>query len=148
MPIPRPSAPGEPGFITIVTVIVLTAVGIATLLGLFALLVGETDAEIIRSSGLRAEWLADACAEHARGELRSVLGYSGNETLSFGDDSCEVGAVTQVGGGLLSPIYEVPAEGISGGAVARVAARYQVTLALLGGILDVQEVVWQRVSDF
>ncbi|QQS58772.1 hypothetical protein IPN35_04175 [Candidatus Peregrinibacteria bacterium] len=102
----------QKGYVLLISVLMTGAIG--TIIA-SAILFFSTDSLRMSTTfteGARARTLAHACAEHGLNELRQNTSYSGGETLSFGDDSCEVVAV--LGGNI------VQAEGIAGDALSRV----------------------------
>ena len=143
MTTPRPSA-SDNGFVTITTVIILVIVGFATTIGVLALLVSTTDAEIVRRDGMAAVWLADACAERTRAGLRQGASYSWDETLALGAGTCRVLSLSQTA----TASYEMQAVASVSGAFARVLVTFEVAADASGSVQSVTETAWERVADF
>lgn len=139
----QPSASAdERGFITITTVLILVAVGLATSLELLGGVTGTAGAEAARREALGAAWLADACAERARAGLRAP-DYAGDETLELGTGTCEVLPLEATA----TASWRVRAVGRMGEAFARTEAEFEVAAAS-GSPATVTELSWQRVADF
>ena len=87
------------GYITLISVLIVGAVGIAiaTSLLLLGLSSSRTSFTIEQSSQARA--LADACAEKAITSLIQDENYQGNETINLGQGSCDILQITSGGGG-------------------------------------------------
>lgn len=128
----------QEGYIVLITVLLLGAVG--TLIASSVLFLGtETlQTEMAFSEGAHARAMANACAEHGLNQLRQNTSYSGGETLSLGNDSCEVIAVLGSGGSNRT----LQAEGISGDAIFRI----EISVQTVDPIILLSS--WQEVDSF
>ncbi len=85
------------GFIALVSVAVLMAVGLTVTAGLLIRASGESRLAVTDDYQIRAQAAATACAERALMELKSSLTYAGNQTLQVGSDTCSILLVGGVG---------------------------------------------------
>lgn len=85
------------GFVTLVSVIVLGAIGVLVVTTNLSV---NTDTTIILSvyeESKQAKALADTCAEVALENLKDDVNYAGNETLNLFDGSCDISTITGSG---------------------------------------------------
>lgn len=85
------------GFIALVSVAVLMAVGLTITTGLLIRAAGESRLAVTDDYQIRSQAATTACAEWALMNLKSSLTYAGNETLNVGGDTCSILAVGGVG---------------------------------------------------
>jgi len=80
----------QQGYIALISIIIISAVTL--LLAISANLFGISEAQmgLRKSQGSEAFYLANLCAEDALMKLKDNLNYSGNESLTIGDGSCEI----------------------------------------------------------
>ena len=85
------------GYVVLMTILLLSAIGMA--ISLFLLSSGVNNAKIIiaKEQGMIARHLADACGEKALDNLRKNINYSGNESISFTEGSCFIRTVLGTG---------------------------------------------------
>jgi hypothetical protein len=128
------------GFITIAAVMLLLAVSVAIALESLMTAWQSTDAQSAWDSNARARALAGACAERARSQLLSDVGYVGDETIEFGDHACSVLPIA-------SGSYEVHAEGRARDVVARLLVVFDVSIAS-GSVEAIDVIRYERVAQF
>lgn len=78
------------GFVTLLGVLIVGAIGTAITLSLLLLGNGASQTSNAFERSQKAKALANACAEHALNELRLSLSYTGNETYTFSGLSCQI----------------------------------------------------------
>lgn len=85
------------GYITLISVLVVGAVGIAISVSLLLLGLGASRTSFAYQQSNQAKALANACAEEGLEQIRLLTSYTGSGNLSFGSDSC-IYTVTSQGG--------------------------------------------------
>jgi len=85
------------GFIALVSIAVLVAVGLTITVGLLIRAAGESRMAVMDDYHMRAQAAAMACSEMALMSLKGSLAYAGNQTFTVGDDTCSILAVGGVG---------------------------------------------------
>jgi len=91
------SSQRQKGYILLLSLLVVGAIGISISIGILLVGVGSSQNGIVIEQGLQARMLSHTCAEYALDELRKDDSYSGNETLSFTEGDCEVRPVLGTG---------------------------------------------------
>lgn len=81
------------GFVALVAVLIIGAVGLAIAISLTLLSAGFAKTSLVIQQSQQAKSLANACAEYGLEKLRESTGYAGNETLTIGSSTCSVLAV-------------------------------------------------------
>ncbi len=85
------------GYITLVSVLVVGAVGAAICVSILLLGLAASRNGFVSEQSKQARVLADACGEEALQQLRDSTAFAGSGSLSFGQGSCRY-AVTNLGG--------------------------------------------------
>lgn len=85
------------GYITLISVLVVGAVGLALTTSLLFLGLGSSRTSFALEQSGEARALADACAEEGLQQIRSSTGYVGTGNLSLGNGTCTY-TVTSQGG--------------------------------------------------
>ena len=85
------------GYITLVSVLVVGAVGIAIALSLILLGAGSSRTSFALQQSAQAKGLANACAEEAREQIRESTLFTGSGNLTLGQGTCSY-TVTNTGG--------------------------------------------------
>ncbi len=78
------------GFITLLSMLVASAIGIAIAIPLLLSALDGTRASLVRQQGVQARALADACAEVALEKLGDSKSYAGEETLTLSTGTCTI----------------------------------------------------------
>lgn len=81
------------GFVTLLSVVVLGAIGLSITTSLLLFGAGSSHTSIVRMRSLQAKVFANACAEEALQKLRESVYYQGNETLIFSGGSCDIQSI-------------------------------------------------------
>jgi len=126
------------GYITLIGVLMVGAVGLAIALSMLWLGIGNTKAALASSQADDARASADYCAEMALLNLHTNLNYYGGETITNNGQTCNI--VTVLGKGNRARTIEVT--GTAGTIVRKVEiqvdrVRPQISL-----------ISWQEVADF
>lgn len=88
----------KPGFIALISVLILSAITLAVGIGLLGRAITESQISMTQEYASRAQAGATACAEQGLQGLKNSLTYAGNQTLTLSDGTtCRILAVTGVG---------------------------------------------------
>ena len=125
------------GYIALTTVLILGAIGM--LLVTSSLLIGTIQSQTVVSviNSFRSESYANGCAEEALKEIRLSTPYSGTDTLSFSNGSCNY-SVINTGG----QDRRIEASGVSSGSTKRVL----ITIDSINPDINISS--WQEVANF
>ncbi|MEK7608463.1 MAG: hypothetical protein AAB495_02700 [Patescibacteria group bacterium] len=85
------------GFITLASVLVISAVGLSIALSLVLLGLGSSRTSFALNQSIQARGLANACAEESLRKVKNSLLFVGTSTLTLPGGTC-VYAVTNTGG--------------------------------------------------
>lgn len=85
------------GYITLISVMVVGAVGVALTTSLILLGLGSSRTSFAVEQSNQAKGLADACADEALQQIRDLTSYSGTGGFSLGQGTCTYN-VTNTGG--------------------------------------------------
>lgn len=135
---PQASGNQNDGFVAIVSVLVIGAIGVTLAISLLWGGAGNLKTAMVFTASRQARALADACAEYALSELRQSTSYTGSETLLLGNGTCEVGAI----GGSGNTNRTVQTTGTVGAVVRRV----EVEVAVVSPTMTLTS--WQEVASF
>ena len=127
----------ERGYITLLSVLVVGAAGLAitTSLLLFGLGSSRTSFAVEQSAQARA--LVDACVEEALQQVRDSTPFTGTGTLSLGQGSCDYEVTS--GGGQNRPIH-------ASSTVGTIIRKVEVTIDAINPSINTTS--WQDVTDF
>lgn len=128
----------QSGYVILLSVLVVGAVGTAIATSLLLLGVGGARTSLDQQRLVQARALANACAEEALERLRRDANYAGSETLTFETGTCTIDAVGG-SGDTNRTIY-------STGTVDPIVRRVVVEVASVGPPTDLTS--WQEVDDF
>ena len=125
------------GYITLLMVIIVGAIGVATGVSLLLLGVGSSRASLSLDKSNQAKALANACAEQALDQIRTSPAFSGSASLTLGQGACSY-TVTNLGGEnrLIN----------ASGAVDEVLRKVKINLNQITPKINLTS--WQEVSDF
>lgn len=126
------------GFIALVSVLVIGAVGISVAVSLILLGLGSSRTSFSQEQSNQAKGLASACAEKALSSLKQDLNYKGNETLNLGQGSCEIKSVSGSGNNNRT-IQTI-------GRVGRILRRTQIVILEVNPQTQISS--WREVADF
>ena len=91
------SVPRTKGFVTLISVLILGAVGVAVVVSLIQLGLGSSRTSFATEQSVQARGLADACGEQALDTLRTSPSYTGTTNVTLGQGTCSF-TVTNTGG--------------------------------------------------
>lgn len=91
------SAPRTKGFVTLISVLILGAVGVAVVVSLIQLGLGSSRTSFATEQSVQARGLADACGEEALDTIRGNTSYTGTTNVTLGNGTCSY-TVTNTGG--------------------------------------------------
>jgi hypothetical protein len=129
------SGPRTKGFVTLISVLILGAVGVAVVVTLIQLGLGSSRTSFTTEQSLQARGLADACGEVALSTIRLTPAYSGTTPLSFGSGTCSF-TVTNTGGTTRLVV--------ASGAVGTIVRRVSINVAT---VAPVTLTSWQEVAN-
>ena len=131
----QPSA--KKGYITLLMVIIVGAIGVATSVSLLLLGIGFSKTSLSIEKSNQAKALSNACAEAALDQIRSSPSFSGSAGLTFGRGSCSY-TVTNLGG--QNRLVNTSST------VDEVIRKIKITLNQITPKINLT--LWQEVSDF
>ena len=85
------------GFITLISVLIVGAIGVAIATSLLILGLGGSRSSFALVQSNQAKSLANACAEEALEKLRESVYYTGNATINFSIGSCQIQTIGGTG---------------------------------------------------
>ncbi len=85
------------GYITLISVLVVGAVGVAIALSVILLGLGSSRTSFAWEQSNQAKALANACAEEALQQIRNSTSYTGSGNLVLGQGTCDYLVTTQGG---------------------------------------------------
>ena len=132
------SARSRPGYVFLVTVLLVGAVTSALVASMLLLATSASRSSLSIARSAEAIWLARSCAERALLAMRGDGGYAGGETFARGDGSCAIKEV----GGEGNADRTLCVEGTSGG----VTRRLEIRIVRLIPIALIRS--WTEVSAF
>lgn len=127
----------EGGYVALLSVLVVGAVGIAVSVSLLLLGLGSSRTSFAVEQSLQAQGLANACAEEGLQQIRSSTSYTGTGSLTFGQGTCAYTVTTQ--GGESRTI-------VATGTVSTIVRKVQVVISDISPSIVVAS--WQEVAGF
>ena len=123
------------GYITLLSVLVVGAVGVAVTTSLILLGVSSSRTSFSYQQMYQAKNLANSCAEEGLEQIREVSSYAGSGNLTLGQGSCTY-VVTNLGGD--SRLIEAT------GTVGTVVRKTQVDISAINPLIVVSS--WQEIQ--
>lgn len=130
-------SPKKGGFITLISVLVVSAVAVAVTLSLILLGIGSSRTSFAVQQSNQAKALANACAEEALQQIRDSTPFVGSGNLTLGQGTCSYTVTSQ--GGQNRTIT-------ASGTVGTVVRKTKVIINNISPTITVTS--WQEVSDF
>ncbi|MEI8103721.1 MAG: hypothetical protein WCG84_02325 [Candidatus Moraniibacteriota bacterium] len=87
----------EDGYVVLLGVLIVGAIGISVMLSLLLLGLGSSRTSFAEEQSFQAKALANACAEEGLQQIRDTTSYTGSGGLTIGQGACTY-AVTSQGG--------------------------------------------------
>lgn len=134
---PTSEQKNNPGFVTLIAVLVVAAIGMTVALSLILLGSGASRTSFSMEQSYQAKALADACAESALQQIRTYSYYSGTSNATLGKGSCDY-TVTNDGGNNRT----ITASGM----VSNVTRRVKIIVNKIDPLINTS--FWQEVADF
>ncbi|HEX8947186.1 MAG TPA: hypothetical protein VF829_03175 [Candidatus Paceibacterota bacterium] len=125
------------GYVTLVSVLILGAVGVAIAVALLVLGLGASRTAFVAEQSASARALADSCTEEALEQIQQSNTYTGTASLTIGQGSCTY-TVTSQG----SQNRTVTASG----AVGTVVRKVKIVITKITPSFTFS--TWQEVADF
>lgn len=125
------------GYITLISVLVVGAVGVALTVSLILLGLSSSRTSFAIEQSNQAKSLANACAEEAMQQIRDSTSFTGNGNLTIGQGTC-IYTVTNQGGQNRAIT--------ASGAVGAIIRKVKISINKINPAIQV--VSWQEVADF
>ena len=125
------------GYVALISVLVVSAVGIAITLSLILLGLGSSRTSFAYEQSNQAKGLANACVEEAMQQIRDSTPFVGSNTLALGQGICS---------------YTVTSQGpqnrtiTASGTVGTIIRKVRVIIDRINPTIQV--VSWQEIADF
>ena len=124
------------GYITLISVLVVGAVGTTIALSLLLLGNGASRTSFALQQSAQAKGLAKACAEEALEQIRESTLFAGSGNLTFGQDTCTY-TVTNIGG--------VSRTVTASSTVGTIVRKVSISITAINPLILFS--LWQEVSD-
>lgn len=124
------------GYITLISVLVLGAVGIAVMVSLILLGVGSSKTSFVVEQSNQSKMLANACAEEAFQKIRDSTSFTGTGSLILGQGTCSYSVTSQGGQNRIIT---------ASGTVNSVVRKVKVIISNITPAITVNS--WQEVGD-
>lgn len=125
------------GFITLISVLVVGAVGVTMVLSLIMLGLGSSRTSFAVEQSNQAKSLANACAEEALQQIRDATPFTGSENLALGQGTCSYAVASQGGQNRIIT---------ASGTVGTIIRKVKIIINKINPAIQV--VSWQEVADF
>ena len=125
------------GYITLVSVLVVGAVGVAIATSLILLGVGSSRTSFAIEQSNQAKGLANACAEEALEQIRDSTPFTGTDNLTLGQGTCSYTVTSQ--GGQNRTIT-------ASGTVSTVVRKVKIIINTINPTITVTS--WQELDNF
>lgn len=125
------------GYVTLLSVLVLGAVGVAIAVSLLLLGLGSSRTSFALEQSNQAKALANACAEEALQQIRDATPFTGTGNLALGQGTCS---------------YTVTSQGaqnrtiIASGTIGTIVRKVKIIINNISPVIQV--ISWQEVADF
>ena len=125
------------GFVTLVSVLAIGAVGVAIAVSLLLLGVGNSRTSLAYQQSNQAKALTSACAEEALQQIRDSTPFTGSGNLSLGQGTCSFTVTSQGGQNRTITVS---------GSVSTIIKKVEIVIDKITPTIEV--VSWQEVLDF
>ncbi len=125
------------GYVVLISVLVLGAIGIAIVVSLLLLGVGSSRTSFAIEQSNQAKALTNACAEEALQQMRDSTSYTGSGSLTLGQGICAYTVTSQ--GGQNRTIT-------SSGTVGIIIRKAKIIIDKINPTINI--ISWQEVADF
>lgn len=125
------------GYITLISILVVGAVGVAITTSLLLLGLGSSRTSFALEQSNQAKALANACAEEALQQIRDSTPFTGTGNLTLGQGTCMYTVTSQ--GGQNRTIT-------ASGTVGTIVRKVEIIITKINPAITVS--TWQEVADF
>jgi len=125
------------GYATLITLLVVAAVGVTIAISLTLLGIGASKSSFAIEQSNQSKALSNACLESALQEIRNSTPFAGSATINLGQGTCTY-TVTNTGG--------TNRNIIASSTVGRVVRKVEVNIDQINP--DINIISWQEVADF
>ncbi|MDP3962890.1 MAG: hypothetical protein Q8Q39_00105 [bacterium] len=125
------------GFITLISVLVVSAVGLSIALSLLLLGLGSSQTSFALAQSMQARSLANACAEESLRRVKNSLSFSGTSSLTFFGGTCTY-SVANIGAQSRTITIS--------GAVGTIVRKVSISISQITPFINV--VSWQEIDNF
>ena len=125
------------GYIVLISVIIISAVGAVIAVAIILLALGSGLSSYSQQQSNQAKALADACAEEALQEINDALAYEGTDSLTLGTGTCTYTVTAQIAQNRIIT---------SLGAVGDIQRKVKITIDAISPAINITS--WQEVADF
>lgn len=136
--IQSPCGDKEQGYIALISVLIISALAILIASSANLLSISESNMSLQENQAWESFYLADFCAEQALMKLESVLNYSGNETITIGEESCDI--LPLEGSGNFNRVIKT--QSIVSGQTRKI----KVEISQVSPVMQITS--WQQVAEF
>lgn len=127
----------QSGYIALISVLVVGAVGMSITVSLLLLGVQSTNTTLVTQQHTYAKALADACAEEALQEIRDSTSFTGSGNITLGQGTCSY-TVTDQGGQNRTVT--------ASGEVGAITRKVEVIIDSINPTIEI--VSWEEAADF
>ena len=127
----------DSGYITLISVLVIGAVGVAITLSLILLGNGSSRTSFALQQSTQAKGLANTCAEEALQQIRDSTPFSGSGNLTLGQGTCSYTVTKQLGQNRTI---------IAFGTVGTIIRKVNIIINKINPTITLTS--WQEVADF
>lgn len=128
---------GQSGYIVLISVLIIGAVGVAVAVAVLWLGLGDSKGSFALEQSNQAKALANACSDEALQQIRDSTSYTGTGNLTLGQGTCTY-TVTNTGGTSRTIT--------STGTVGTVVRKVKITIDTINPSINVTS--WKEVGDF
>ncbi len=125
------------GYITLLSILVVAAVGVAITTSLILLGLGSARTSFVVEQSNQTKALANACAEEAMQQIKNSTPFTGSGSLTLGQGTCSY-TVTNTGGQNRTII--------ASGVVGAITRKISITINQISPAIVVTS--WQEVADY
>lgn len=125
------------GFITLISVLMVGAIGVAITLSLILLGLGSSRTSFAIEQSNQAKALANACAEEALQQIRDSISFTGSDSFALGQGTC---------------VYTITSQGgqnrtiMTSGTVSAIVRKVKIIISNISPVITV--ISWQEVDNF
>lgn len=127
----------ESGYIVLISVLVVSAVGVSVALAVIQFGLGSSRSSFALEQSAQSRSLVNACADEALEQIRENSSFSGNGSLTLGQGTCAYSVVNLGGENRFIT---------ASGTVGTIVRKSQISIDALNPVINILS--WQEVADF